>query len=61
MIVGIHHVAINVRDYDRMIQFYKEAFGFEPCRDEFAWQDEPIIDQMIDVPNSAARQARWVR
>lgn len=57
MIVGVHHFAINVRDFDRMAKFYKEAFGFEPCREEFVWKDMPVIDHMIDVPNSAARSA----
>ena len=28
MIRGIHHVAIHVRDMDRMIAFYREAFGW---------------------------------
>jgi glyoxylase I family protein len=55
MFVGIHHVAVNVRDFDRMFRFYHDAFGFEPCRGEFNWQDEPRIDHIIDVPNSAAR------
>jgi catechol 2,3-dioxygenase-like lactoylglutathione lyase family enzyme len=55
MIVGIHHFAVNVKDFDRMLKFYREAFGFLPCRDEFAWADEPRIDQIIDVPDSAAR------
>jgi glyoxylase I family protein len=55
MIVGVHHVAINVGDFDRMARFYKDAFGFVPCREEFNWKGFPVIDQMIDVPNSAAR------
>jgi catechol 2,3-dioxygenase-like lactoylglutathione lyase family enzyme len=55
MIVGIHHVALNVRDFDRMARFYRDAFGFEPCRGEFNWADMPIIDHIIDLPNSAAR------
>ena len=55
MFVGIHHVAINVRDFERMFRFYHEAFGFEPCRGEFNWEREPRIDRIIDVPGSAAR------
>lgn len=55
MIVGIHHIAINTRDFDRMLRFYDEAFGFKPCRENFDWQDEPVIDHMIDVKGSAAR------
>jgi len=55
MIVGIHHFAVNVRDFDRMLKFYGDAFGFEPCRDPFIWKDLPVIDHMIDVKGSAAR------
>jgi catechol 2,3-dioxygenase-like lactoylglutathione lyase family enzyme len=55
MIVGVHHIAVNVRDFDRMFRFYTEAFGFAPCRDEFSWRDEPRVDYIIDVPNSSAR------
>lgn len=29
MIVGIHHVAIGVSDFDTALQFYTEALGFE--------------------------------
>ncbi len=55
MIVGVHHVAINTANFDRMQKFYKDAFGFEPCRDEFNWNDLPVIDYCIDVKGSAAR------
>lgn len=54
MIRGIHHVGIHVRDLDRMVTFYKEAFGFEVI-DEFRWSDAEIVDKLIDVPGSAAR------
>lgn len=55
MIVGIHHFAVNVRDFNRMLKFYKDAFGFEPCREPFNWEGLPVIDHMIDVKGSAAR------
>ena len=55
MIVGVHHFAINVRDFDRMLRFYRDAFGFAPCRANFDWDNEPVIDHMIDVKGSAAR------
>lgn len=55
MIRGIHHVGIHVRDLDRMVKFYRDAFGFEVVGEEFSWRDTPIVDQLIDVPNSAAR------
>ncbi len=55
MITGIHHVGIHVRDLDRMVRFYQEAFGFEAVGEVYVWKKEPIIDQIINVPGSAAR------
>jgi glyoxylase I family protein len=55
MIRGIHHVAVHVRDLDRMIEFYREAFGFEPVAEQFSWRDSALVDQLIDVAGSAAR------
>jgi glyoxylase I family protein len=57
MIRGIHHVAVHVRDLERMIKFYKDAFGFEVVGEEFSWRDTPMLDQLLDVPGSAARGA----
>jgi catechol 2,3-dioxygenase-like lactoylglutathione lyase family enzyme len=55
VIRGIHHVAVHCRDLDRMIRFYKDAFGFEIVGERFAWENAQIVDQLIDVPGSAAR------
>jgi glyoxylase I family protein len=57
MIRGIHHVSVHVHDLDKMIAFYKAAFGFEVVGEHFAWKDEPIVDQLIDVQDSVARGA----
>lgn len=57
MIRGLHHVGINVRDMDRMIRFYQEAFGFELVGEPFAWENEPLLDTIVDLPNSKARGA----
>lgn len=54
MIRGIHHVAVHVRDLDRMMAFYKDAFGFEVVGEPFSWADSEFIDRIVDVPNSAA-------
>ena len=55
MIRGIHHVGINCRDMDRMKRFYSEAFGFKPVDDGFAWENEPMMDYIVDVKESAAK------
>ena len=57
MITGIHHVAVHVRDLDRMLKFYSDAFGFEIVGEEFTWSDNPTLDTILDVPGSAARGA----
>jgi glyoxylase I family protein len=57
MIRGIHHVAVHVRDLERMLQFYADAFGFEIVGEQFGWRDNALIDRVLDVPASAARGA----
>lgn len=57
MIRGIHHVAVHVRDLERMMRFYKEAFGFELVGEVFSWEKNEFIDRIVDVPDSAARGA----
>lgn len=55
MIRGIHHIAVNTANLDRLYRFYVEVIGFTPTIDEFRWQDDPSIDRMIGLPHSAAR------
>ena len=55
MIRGIHHIGINVRDFDRMLEFYQKAFGFEIVGEPFEWAETPILDQLVDVKGSAAK------
>ena len=57
MIRGIHHVAVHVRDLDRMITFYRQACGVEIVGDQFGWSDDKFVDAIVDVPDSAARGA----
>ncbi|MBL8267090.1 VOC family protein [Steroidobacter sp.] len=55
MIRGIHHVAVHVNNLDRMVDFYRQAFGFEVLDDGFSWRDSEMLDQILDVPGSAGR------
>lgn len=48
-------MAVHVRDLDRMVRFYNEAFGFDIVGEEFSWRDNLMLDQILDVPGSAAR------
>lgn len=57
MIRGIHHVAVHVRDLNRMMRFYRDAFGFELVGEAFGWEKNEFIDRIVDVPGSAARGA----
>lgn len=57
MIRGIHHVGVHVHDLERMIGFYRDAFGFELVGEPFAWANEPVLDRLVDVPGSAAKGA----
>ena len=57
MIRGIHHVAVHVHDLDKMIKFYKEAFGFEVVGEPFGWENDEFIDRIVAVKGSAARGA----
>ena len=55
MINGIHHVAMHTANFDRMIEFYRAALGFQPVGESFRWSDSSEIDRAIGVPASAAR------
>jgi len=50
-------VSAHVRDLDRMMKFYREAFGFEIVGEEFSWSGNVMLDRILDVPGSAARGA----
>jgi catechol 2,3-dioxygenase-like lactoylglutathione lyase family enzyme len=55
MIRGVHHVAISTADLDRLAAFYTELFGFETVMTT-SWRDRPIIDEILGLHGSAARQ-----
>jgi catechol 2,3-dioxygenase-like lactoylglutathione lyase family enzyme len=55
MIRGIHHVAISTPDLDRLAAFYTDVVGFVPVMST-SWSDRPLVDRMIGLDGSAARQ-----
>lgn len=57
MIRGIHHVSIHVNDLDRMMDFYRDAFGFALVGERFEWKDVEALDNILDVKGTAARGA----
>lgn len=57
MIVGIHHVAIGVPDFEQGLAFYTEAFGFEVVQRSEWDRDFPQGDAAIGLPQTAAKMA----
>lgn len=55
MIRGIHHVAICTPNLDRLAAFYVDVIGFEQAMTT-SWRNRPVVDRMIGLRNSAARQ-----
>ncbi len=55
MIRGIHHVAVSTPDLDRLVAFYTDVVGFEPVMNT-EWSERPLVDRMIGLDGSAARQ-----
>ena len=55
MIRGIHHVAICTPDLDRLAAFYTDVVGFTEVMNT-SWSDRPIVDRIINLRGSAARQ-----
>jgi glyoxylase I family protein len=55
VIRGIHHVAIHTKNLDRILAFYREAFGFVPVIDELSWSDNKFFDSVIGLSGTAGR------
>ncbi len=56
MIRGIHHIAINTANLDRLRDFYVDVIGFEPATSEFGWSDSAECDAAVGLRGSCARQ-----
>lgn len=57
MIKGLHHAALSTPDLDRIVAFYRDVMGFEVCKTG-AWSDNPVFDEIIGLPGSAARSCK---
>ena len=57
MIVGIHHVAIGVPDFDKGLAFYRDTLGFEVVQTSKFNRDNPLADRAIGLPEVAAKMA----
>jgi len=55
MIRGVHHVAVATDDLDRLSSWYIDVLGFEQVM-QTSWHDRPLVDRMIGLERSAARQ-----
>jgi len=57
MILGIHHVAIGVPDFELGLKFYQEALGFEVVQRSEWHGDNPLADSAIGIEHTDARMA----
>lgn len=57
MIVGIHHIAIGVPDFEKGLAFYTEAFGFEVVQRSEWHGDFPQGDAAIGLQGTDANMA----
>jgi catechol 2,3-dioxygenase-like lactoylglutathione lyase family enzyme len=56
MIVGLHHVAIGVDDFDKALTFYTQALGFEVVQ-ESEFDNDPDANQAIGLEGVKAKMA----
>jgi catechol 2,3-dioxygenase-like lactoylglutathione lyase family enzyme len=55
MIAGFHHVAVSTPDLERFVDYYQRFYGFERVADGGWDRGNARIDQMVQLPDSAAR------
>ena len=56
MTIGLHHVAVSVRDFDKALTFYTQALGLELVqRSEL--KDDNITDRIIGLKDVSAKVA----
>jgi catechol 2,3-dioxygenase-like lactoylglutathione lyase family enzyme len=53
---GVHHIGISVPDIAKAREFYIDLLGAEEEVAPMEWSDNPFIDSVIGLKNSAAKQ-----
>lgn len=56
MIVGLHHVALGVNDFESALKFYTEALGFEVVQ-QSEFDDDAAANQAIGLDAVKAKMA----
>ena len=56
MIVGLHHVAIGVNDFDKALKFYTEGLGFEIVQ-QGEFDNDAAANQAIGLDQIKAKMA----
>lgn len=57
MIVGIHHVAIGVPDFEAGMAFYCDVLGFEAVQQTSFEGENPAVEAAIGIKQPAAKMA----
>jgi glyoxylase I family protein len=57
MILGIHHVAIGVPDFEAGLAFYTEVIGFEVVQQTSFSGPNPTVEAAIGLPEPSAKMA----
>ncbi|NBC38094.1 glyoxalase/bleomycin resistance/dioxygenase family protein [Novosphingobium sp. FSY-8] len=54
--LGIQHIGVSVPDLDQARHFYLDLLGGVEVGPPLEWDDNPFIDAVVGLKNSAARQ-----
>ena len=57
MIVGIHHIALGVPDFERGLAFYRDTLGFTVVQESNFARDNPLADRAIGLRGVGAKMA----
>jgi catechol 2,3-dioxygenase-like lactoylglutathione lyase family enzyme len=57
MIRGVHHVAISTPNLERIVAFYRDVVGAEVVYEGGWSRGSPIIDRIVGLTDSEAKQA----